>query len=53
MNCPPQITRSSAYELMRVLLKEKHVTLNNSHTITHLKAGMNINLQDFYAGYLL
>ena len=52
INYLPQIARKDAYELIKVLMEEKPVTLNDNYTITHLKIGMNINLQDFYAEYL-
>ena len=35
---------------MKVLMEEKHVTLNESYTITYIKTGMNIDLQEFLLG---
>ena len=35
---------------MKVLLREKHVTLINNYTKTYLKIGVNIDHQDFLRG---
>ena len=35
---------------MKVLLREKHVTFYKNYTITHLKTGMNIPIQEFLRG---
>ena len=45
--------RSYAFDLMKVLLREKHVTFNVNYTITDLKTSMNILIHEFLRGYLL
>ena len=47
---PPKGLRSKAFDLMKVLLSEKHVTFNENYTIRHLKTGMNIPIQEFLWG---
>ena len=45
VNYLPQISRRAAYEIMSVLMDEKHITFDENYTITHLKTGMNIGLE--------
>ena len=45
----PKGSRSNAYDLMKVFLREKHIT-NENDTITHLKTGMKIDTQEFLSG---
>ena len=46
-------SRIKAYDLMNVLLREKHVTFNENYIITHLKTGMKIDIQEFLRGILV
>ena len=46
----PKGLRSGAFDLMKVLLRKKHVTFNENYTITRLKTGMNIAIQEFLQG---
>ena len=46
----PKCLRSKAYDIMKVLLREKHIIFNENYIITHLKIGMNIPIQKFFGG---
>ena len=46
-------SRTEAYNLIKVLLKEKRIALNYDYIVTYLKSGVNIGLQKFYAVFLL
>jgi len=42
--------RSKAFDLMKLLLREKHITFNENYIITHMKTDMNIPIQKFLRG---
>ena len=46
----PEDTKAKLYVLMKFLLKEKHITLNNTYIKTYLKTGVYVELQDFFRG---
>ena len=46
----PKGSGSKAYDLIKVLLREKHVAFNENYKITHWKTGMNIDIQEFLRG---
>ena len=43
----PEGLRSKTFDLMKVLLREKHFTFKDKYTITHLKTRMHIPMQEF------
>ena len=43
-------SKTKAYDLMRVLFKEKHIALNNDYILTYLKTCVNIEFHDFSCG---
>ena len=45
--------RSNAFDWMKVLLREEHITFNENYTSTHLKTVMKISIKNFYKGYLI
>ena len=48
----PKGLRIKAFDMMKVLSGEKHVTFKN-YTIAHLKTGMNIPIQGFLRGIIV
>ena len=40
-------SRSKAYNLIKVLLREKYITMNENYATTYLKTGMNISYKIF------
>ena len=40
-------SRSKAFDLIKLLISEKHITFNENYTITHLKTDMDIPIQEF------
>ena len=40
-------SRSKAFDLIKLLISEKHINFNENYTITHLKTDMDIPIQEF------
>ena len=40
-------SRSKAFDLIKLLISEKHITFNENYTITRLKTDMDIPIEEF------
>ena len=50
VNSLPLIARKDAVEFLELLLKQKHIVLNENFTITNLKSGIHIEIHDLLKG---
>ena len=50
VNSLPLIARKDAVEFLELLLKQKHIVLNENFTITNLKNGIHIEIHDLLKG---
>ena len=53
VNSLPVVARKDAIEFLKNLLKQKHIVLNENFTITNLKIGMNIDVNEFLKGIFM
>ena len=46
----PKGSRNNSYDLIKVVLKGKHIAPHNDYGVTFLKTGVNIRLYNFLRG---